>query len=983
MKKYNIQIDNTRNNLITEFSDATTKDRYRIASVINNEDGSTTEIKETQQELYARCSSAYADNEEHAQRLYDYISKMWFMPATPILANGGTNSGMPISCFVNEVQDTVGGVIDINTENGWLAISGGGIGTFQSNIREQGCKISSRGVSLGVVPEAKMMEATTRTSILSDTYDFEPRYYDGIIPGMLKSDVATLARTQAGIRRGSSAVYLNVSHPEIEEFIDIRRPTGGDFNRKCLNLNHAVCISDEFMKAVERGEMWELKSPKDGRVVEEVNARNLWIKILTARIETGEPYLLFTGNVNKNKSKVYTELEAKYNQKVKTSNLCVAPETLILTSNGWQEIQNCANEKTTIWNGFEWSEVTPRKTGENQNLITVKTSDGQTLECTEYHKWYIQKQDSRGMATKIIKKSTNELCIGDKIIKSTFPVIHGGLDLDFSYANGFYSGDGCQLKSGKSRIYLYGDKHKCQSRLELDKMPKINEYRQEAHNRIYFDIQNGVLKYKFYVPTSDYTIKSKLNWLAGLCDSDGTVARNGRNQSLQIASVNYDFLLQTQKMLQELGCNPKITLARSEGMYKLPKNDGSNKLAFYKCKAANRLLINSNDLHTLVCMGLRFERLKYLNHLPQRKAAAFVYIKEIKNENRISDTYCFTEPKRGTGVFNGILTGNCNEIHLLTGFDHLQKERTAVCCLSSLNLEYYEEWKNNELFIEDVARFLDNVLQDFIDRAPNSMQKAKYSAMRERSIGIGVMGFHSFLQSKKTPFASVSAKSWNKAIFKHIKEKCDIANEKLTDEKGACPDALELGIKRRFSNMQAIAPTASISNICGESSPGIEPYAANVYTQKTLSGSFIVRNKSLKKLLKEKGYDTDAVWSSISLNEGSVQHLDFLNQDEKDVFKTAMEIDQRWIIEHAADRQPFIDQGQSVNMFFASNVEKRVLHDIHFAAWKKGVKGLYYCRSASIQRAEKSEDKFSKEQEAAKDVIAQTQPEYDECLACQ
>lgn len=645
MKKYNIQIDNARNNLITEFSDATTKDRYRITSVITNEDGSTTEIKETQQELYARCSSAYADNEEHAQRIYDYISKMWFMPATPILANGGTNSGMPISCFVNEVQDTVGGVIDINTENGWLAISGGGIGTFQSNIREQGCKIASRGVSLGVIPEAKMMEATTRTSILSDTYDFEPRYYDGIIPGMLKSDVATLARTQAGIRRGSSAVYLNVSHPEIEEFIDIRRPTGGDFNRKCLNLNHAVCISDEFMKAVDQGGMWELKSPKDGRVVEEVNARNLWIKILTARIETGEPYILFTGNVNKNKSKVYQALEEKYGQKVKTSNLCC-------------------------------------------------------------------------------------------------------------------------------------------------------------------------------------------------------------------------------------------------------------------------------------------------------------------------------------------------EIHLLTGFDHLQKERTAVCCLSSLNLEYYEEWKNNELFIEDVARFLDNVLQDFIDRAPNSMQKAKYSAMRERSIGIGVMGFHSFLQSKKTPFASVSAKSWNKAIFKHIKEKCDIANERLANEKGACPDALELGINHRFSNMQAIAPTASISNICGESSPGIEPYAANVYNQKTLSGSFIVRNKSLKKLLKEKGYDTEAVWSSISLNEGSVQHLDFLNQDEKDVFKTAMEIDQMWIIEHASDRQQYIDQGQSVNMFFASNVEKSILHKIHFNAWKKGVKGLYYCRSASIQRAEKSEDKFSKEQEAAKDVIL-TQPEYDQCLACQ
>jgi ribonucleoside-diphosphate reductase alpha chain len=602
--KYPINLNYSIDQLLTDFGRATLQDRYLLAG-------------ESFKGMVQRVALAYADNEAHAQRIYDYISKMWFMPATPILANGGIqdSKSLPISCFVNEAQDTLDGVLGIRNENGYLSTSGGGIGSYFGNIRQKNEKIGNRGDALGVIPQIKVL------------------------------DSMTLADTQSGIRRGSAAVYMQDTHPEIEEFLDIRRPTG-DSHRRSLNIHHAVCISDEFMEAVQQDKMWELKSPKDGRVVEEFNARNLWIKILTTRIETGEPYILFTGNLNKNKSKVYTELEEKYGQKVKTSNLCC-------------------------------------------------------------------------------------------------------------------------------------------------------------------------------------------------------------------------------------------------------------------------------------------------------------------------------------------------EIHLLTGVDHLQKERTAVCCLSSLNLEYFEEWKNNELFIEDVARFLDNVLQDFIDRAPSSMEKAKYSSMRERSIGIGVMGFHSFLQSKKTPFASVSAKSWNKAIFKHIKEKCDIANEKLADEKGACPDALELGINNRFANMQAVAPTASISNICGESSPGIEPYAANVYNQKTLSGSFIVRNKSLKKLLQEKGYDSDTVWSSIALNEGSVQHLDFLNQDEKDVFKTAMEIDQMWIIEHAADRQPFIDQGQSLNVFFASNVEKRVLHDIHFAAWKKGVKSLYYCRSSSIQRAEKPEDKFSKEQEKAKEVVIPTQPEYDECLACQ
>ena len=602
MKKYNIQIDNSRDELFTDFGSAVLKDRYLLAG-------------ETQQELFKRVALAYSDNEEHAQRIYDYISKMWFMPATPILANGGTNRGLPISCFLNEMQDSLDSIAKTWNENVYLASSGGGIGTHIGNIRSINEEITQRGQTTGVIPFIKVV------------------------------DSMTLAISQGALRRGSAAVYMQDTHPEIEEFLDIRRPTG-DTNRRSLNIHHGVCVSDEFMQSVEKGAMLDLKSPKTGKVLSTTSARNLWIKLLASRVETGEPYILFTGNVQKNKSKVYQALEKEYGLKVKTSNLCV-------------------------------------------------------------------------------------------------------------------------------------------------------------------------------------------------------------------------------------------------------------------------------------------------------------------------------------------------EIMLQTGLDQHKKERTAVCCLSSLNLEYYEEWKNNELFIEDVARFLDNVLTDFIDKAPDAMERAKYSSMRERSIGIGVMGFHSFLQSKKTPFASVSAKSWNKAIFKHISEKCDIANQRLADEKGACPDALELGIKRRFANTMAIAPTASISIIAGNSSPGIEPYAANCYTHKTLSGAFIVRNKPLKKLLQEKGYDSDAVWSSIALNEGSVQHLDFLNQDEKDVFKTAMEIDQMWIIEHAADRQPFIDQGQSTNLFFASNVEKRVLHDIHFDAWKKGVKSLYYCRSSSIQRAEKSEDKFSKEQEKAKEVVIPTQPEYDECLACQ
>ena len=329
----------------------------------------------------------------------------------------------------------------------------------------------------------------------------------------------------------------------------------------------------------------------------------------------------------------------------------------------------------------------------------------------------------------------------------------------------------------------------------------------------------------------------------------------------------------------------------------------------------------------------------------------------------------------------------CSEITLPTGIDHLGNDRTAVCCLSSLNLETFEEWKDHPTFIEDVMRFLDNVLSDFIAKAPDSMKRAKYAGMRERSVGLGVMGFHSFLQSKMIPMEGVMAKVWNRRMFQHIKRQADDASVKLAHERGACPDAADYGIMERFSNKIAIAPTASISIITGGASPGIEPNAANAYTHKTLSGSFPVKNPYLIKILEEKGQNTDDIWSSIFTNEGSVQHLDFLTQEEKDVFKTAFEIDQRWLIEHAGDRAPFICQAQSLNIFLPANVHKADLHRIHWEAWQKGVKSLYYCRSKSIQRAES--DASWKRAQAGGEPKDNREPElsedkkYEECLACQ
>lgn len=600
-----IKQDKSKDSNLTEFGKAVLADRYLLPG-------------EDYQSLFARVAAYYGDDEAHANRLYEYISNLWFMPATPILSNGGTKRGLPISCFLNETSDSLNGIVDLWNENVWLAARGGGIGSYWGNLRAIGETVRGNGKTSGVVPFIRVQ------------------------------DSLTLAISQGSLRRGSSAVYLPIWHPEIEEFIDIRRPTGGDPNRKALNIHHAVAITDDFMHAVESDDIWELRSPKDKSVVSIMKARDLWVKLLTARLETGEPYMLFVDNVNKNVPETYKRLGLQ----VKTSNLC-------------------------------------------------------------------------------------------------------------------------------------------------------------------------------------------------------------------------------------------------------------------------------------------------------------------------------------------------SEITLATGLDHLGNERTAVCCLSSLNLEKYDEWENHPMIIQDIMRMLDNVLQDFIDTAPESMKKATYSAMRERSVGLGAMGFHSFLQAKGIPMESVMAKVWNKRIFKHIREQADRASEVLAEERGPCPDAEEVGLMERFTHKLSIAPTASISIICGNSSPGIEPYAANSFTQKTLTGSFIVRNKNLVKLLTEKGKNDDETWSSIATHEGSVQQLDFLSDEEKDVYKTAVETDQRWVIEHSADRTPYICQAQSVNLFLAGDAHKSDLHNLHFQAWKKGMKSLYYCRSTSIQRAEKVSHAVVdyiagdiKDRIHAKDYQVK-KVEYDECLACQ
>lgn len=596
-KSFKVIVDDNRNDLLTDFGKDTLTDRYLLPN-------------ETYQDLFARVASAYADDDAHAQRLYDYISKLWFMPATPVLSNGGSDRGLPISCYLNSVDDSLESIVSVWTENVWLASRGGGIGSYWGKVRGIGEKVGLNG----------------KTS--------------GIVPFVCVSDSLTLAISQGSLRRGSAAAYIDIHHPEIEEFLEIRKPSG-DFNRKALNLHHGVMITDEFMEAVRNGSEFNLRSPKDNSVRGTVDARSLFQKLVETRLATGEPYIVFSDTVNR----AMPSHQKKSGLKVTTSNLC-------------------------------------------------------------------------------------------------------------------------------------------------------------------------------------------------------------------------------------------------------------------------------------------------------------------------------------------------SEITLPTGKDHLGNDRTAVCCLSSLNLETWTQWKDDVVFIEDVMRFLDNVLQDYIDRAPDEMTKARYSAHRERSVGLGAMGFHTFLQERGIPFESAMAKAWNLKMFKHIATKTNDASVKLAHERGACPDAADHDVMQRFSCKMAIAPTASISIICGGTSACIEPIPANIYTHKTLLGSVIVKNKNLEKLLDKYEKNIEGVWNSILENAGSVMHLEFLTEYEKSCFKTSFEIDQRWLLEFAEDRTPYIDQAQSLNLYIPADVDKWDLLMLHFQAWEKGIKSLYYLRSKSVQRAGFA-GSVAEDNTMEHPIVMMAPTAYEDCLSCQ
>ena len=839
------------------------------------------------------AASYYKDVPDLKDKFAEMIERGWCSLSSPIWANfGETDRGYPISCFSSFVADDLDKIYSTLHEVAMMTKLGGGTSGYFGKLRAKGTPIKGGGKSSGMMSFLRLYDATTEEV------------------------------SQSGVRRGAFAAYLDIEHPEIEEFLRLK-----DKGHPMQTINTAVNISDEWMKAMEEGDK---------------EKRDIWAKVLKSRREKGIPYLFFKDTANKNKPQIYKDT----NSIIHSSNLCVSPNTKILTKEGYQIIGDLEGETLEVWNGEEWSEVTVQKTGENQKLLRVKTDSGYELDCTEYHKFYIQKGYLRVTGKnklEIIEKRANELKPGDKLIKFELPIIeHGDKELKFAYENGFYSGDGCLTEQGQ-RIYLYGDKKNLLSRFS-----SVETWiYQPNQDRIYGHSKS--LKDKFFIPDSSYSIKSRLEWLSGYLDADGTVTNNNGSQSLQVACVEKEFLKEIQLMLQELGCDSKVSLARTEGEYLLPKNDGSGDLQTYTCQEVYRLLINGNSLYKLTTLGLKCHRLKWDMTKPNRECSHFIKIESVEELPDLSDTYCFNEPKKHLGMFNGILTGQCSEIYLPTS-----ESESFVCCLMSMNLTLYDEWKDTDA-VELAVMFLDAVMSDFIKKTKDVpyMKRAHDFAVRHRALGLGVLGWHTLLQQRMIPFESFEAQQLNTSIFSNIKKKAYSKSVELGEAYGYAPifDGVEtLDTKRRNTTLLALAPTTSSSSILGQVSPSIEPYASNYFVVGLAKGSFTRRSPELEKLLESKGQNTDEVWRSIIQNQGSVQHLSFLDEREKDVFKTFQEISPMMVIQQAAARQPFIDQGQSINLKIPSAMSIKDINKIHMEAWKLGLKGLYYQRGTSVAK---------------------------------
>ncbi len=826
-------------------------------------------------ERIAKTAAQYlkgtALEKEAEQQFFNLLWKGWLSPSTPVLANMGTNRGMSVSCSGGYIADSIDGFYSSLHEVAMLTKYGFGTSGYLGDIRPRGSKISVGGKASGVVPVFKTYVQTMR-------------------------EVA-----QGTARRGAFAGYLPIDHADFDELVDHVTAEPDDAN---IGWN----VSNEFISKLDQGDTEALRR---------------FQRAMKMKMVTGKGYFIFPDKINAKRPEAYV----KNNLDVKASNLCVAPETLILTDAGYQTISELDGEFVNVWNGREYSNVQVVKTGTNQKLVRVVTNSGFELECTPYHKFYVVKNYQGG----VVEKRANELKEGDKLIKSNFPIIQGTEVLANPYDNGFFSADGCYTTDGK-RVYLYHDKRNLKKHLTASYK---SWYTQENLNREYG--HSDELLDKFFVPIGNYTISSKLEWFAGLCDGDGTVARCENTQSIQVGSTNKQFLLDVQLMLQTLGVSSKVTIMHEAGIRKLPLNDGSGLNGDFNCQASYRLLIGQSGICTLQDLGFKTFRLQLTDHRPNRECTQFVKIVAVIDENRYDDTYCFTEPKRHMGVFNGLLTGQCSEITLYSDKDH-----TFSCVLSSMNVSKYDEWKDTAAVFWATI-FLDCVAEDFIQKSKgiNGLQKAALFTEKGRALGLGQCGFHTLCQSKGLDFEGLAAHLLSNEIAKHIWDESLDASKYLAELLGEPEWCKGLGI--RNTHRIAIAPTKSTGLLMGGISEGINPDPAMTFTQLTSAGEVERINPVLLQLMKDKGVYTKKHIDEVVENQGSVQKVDWLTEDEKAAFKTAFEINQKSILRLASSRARYIDQWQSLNLFFAADESPEWIAEVHADAFHDpNILGLYY-----------------------------------------
>jgi len=830
--------------------------------------------------------------------------KGWLSPSTPVLTNMGNNRGHPVSCSGTDLQDSIKGFYTARTEIAQLTQRGYGTSWCLDHVRPRGSAISKGGTANGIMQPAE--------GAVQDTKDISQ-----------------------GTRRGNIGQYLNPLHADFDELI-------GQLKADHSGWNIGWNITKEFTDLMDR---------------DPDRADYIWKSILHVKMITGKGYLFFLDKVNANVPQTYKDHEFK----VKHSNLCVTGDTRILTKDyGYIPIEKVSGQSLECWNGKEWSTTDLFKTSDGQKVLKVSLDNFTVIEATPYHKWYIQ--DGYGKSN-IIEKRTHELLPGDKLVKFNLePITHGAKNLNLAYVNGFHSGDGTVYeKTNKPRISLYDNKQLL--------LPRFSGYSTSSYTKegriLNLHYKSNVLEDKFFIPNSEYTVESRLNWLAGYVDADGTLTNNNGTESIQITSIELDYLKEILLLLQELGIHSTISKSKNAGYTKLPLNDGTGNHGDFWTKETYRLLIAGSELNILLDLGFSPSRVIPTKRKYQRQARQFVKVISVTDLEEIAETYCGTEPKHHKLMFNGTLTGNCAEIALMNDQDH-----SFTCVLSSMNIVKYEEWKDTKA-VEIATIFLDAVAEDMLIKAKQEEGFERIVAFTEKSraLGLGQLGEASYYQLQGWAYGNLESIMFNQQLTQLLVDR-SLTASKLMAKKLGEPEWMK-GYGRRNSHLLAFPPTKSTAIFMGGYSEGINPVFANVYEQETAGGIVYRINPVLLPLMKERDQYTKEVMKRISEAQGSVQGEDWLTIEEKAVFKTAFEINQETVLLMGSQRQKImnsgedsIGQGQSLNVYITMEETEEEISRLHKKALEDPyLQSLYYVHSLN----EESTYKVDK----------------DECISCQ